>query len=469
MDRGWKPCIPDRRTPVRHQQMSTRATTARTRLQPDYVADLQSGATKYRDGQTSATVYPRGPPRRERSLPRAQTHAGRATRANPVHDPNRRISARAATTLGAARFGRNDINHFQGRSHGSLDRKAQRLGRRSGKIPAPGRALNPAATYGAVRFQTKSLRHVGEGAKFVLVTGEVAVPIEELKDFLSIPDHTLVFHKAPALKVLSQADAATTIQRRARGFLARAMGRRQQAAAITLQRHARGIAIRAKAGHHARCAGHPQVQGSEPWRASDAGGGHRAVFLDSKIVGSTPNDSPKVVRSVGSVGSEPTRGSEGEGGDDTFLHDGDWVHVVPEDIPPIPTTPQGRVIFTRLTLDQVDLVPDGNLKGIMHSSTYDNTTVAKAEDEARRSLIVRYFERQLKADRILTLYDSYNHNLLILRSEALMDCAQFTLSSDEKDMARARGFTRLWDWDYDEDADKQHYRRYFVRDKFSWE
>ncbi|EJK51528.1 hypothetical protein THAOC_29293 [Thalassiosira oceanica] len=55
----------------------------------------------------------------------------------------------------------------------------------------------------------------------------------------------------------------------ARGFLARAMGRQQQAAAITLQRHARGIAIRVQAGHQARCAGHPEVQGSEPWRARD--------------------------------------------------------------------------------------------------------------------------------------------------------------------------------------------------------
>ncbi|EJK56788.1 hypothetical protein THAOC_23253, partial [Thalassiosira oceanica] len=283
-----------------------------------YDADLQSGATKYRDGQTSATVYSRGPPKHDRSLHRAQTHAKRATRTNPVQDPKRRISKRAATTLGTARFGRNDINNFQGRSHGSLDRKAQRLGRRSGKIPAPGRALNPAATYGAVRFQTMSLRHVGEGAKFVLVSGEVAVPIEDLKDFLSIPDHTLVFHKAPALKVLSQADAATTIQRRARGFLARAMGRRQQAAAITLQRsargllacamgrrqqaaaitlqrHARGIAIRAQAG--ARCARHFKVQGSEPTRGSEGEGGDDAVQpVDGDWPSAECHDSPKVVR-----------------------------------------------------------------------------------------------------------------------------------------------------------------------------
>ncbi|EJK73850.1 hypothetical protein THAOC_04506, partial [Thalassiosira oceanica] len=55
MDRGWTPCIPAHRTTVGHQQLSTRATTARARLQPDYDADLQSG--------TSATVYPHGPPR----------------------------------------------------------------------------------------------------------------------------------------------------------------------------------------------------------------------------------------------------------------------------------------------------------------------------------------------------------------------------------------------------------------------
>ncbi|EJK54974.1 hypothetical protein THAOC_25349, partial [Thalassiosira oceanica] len=94
--------------------MSTSVTTARARLRTDYDANLRSGATKYRDGQTSATVYPRGPPRHDRSLPRAQTHAKRATRTNPVHDPKRRISTRAATTLGSARFGRNDIDNFQG-------------------------------------------------------------------------------------------------------------------------------------------------------------------------------------------------------------------------------------------------------------------------------------------------------------------------------------------------------------------
>ncbi|EJK44761.1 hypothetical protein THAOC_36675 [Thalassiosira oceanica] len=250
--------------------------------------------------------------------------------ANPVHDPKRRISTRAATTLGTARFGRNDIDNFQGRSHGSLDRKAQRLGRCSGKIPALGRALNPDASFGAVRFQTRSLRHVGEGAKFVLVTGEVAVPVEDLNDFLSIPDHTLVFHKAPAPNVRSKADAATTIQRSARGFLARAMGRRQQAAAITLQRHARGIAIRAQAGHHAAVPGIPSSRdqnlrelSSEHTRASHAGRGDDAVQpVDGDWPSAECHDSSKV---VGSVGSELTRGSEGEGGEDTFLHDGDWV------------------------------------------------------------------------------------------------------------------------------------------------
>ncbi|EJK69607.1 hypothetical protein THAOC_09117, partial [Thalassiosira oceanica] len=99
-----------------------------------------------------------------------------------------------------------------------------------------------------------------------------------------------------------------------------------------------------------------------------------------------------------------------------------------------------------------DLVPRSDLTGITYSSKYDNATVAKAEDEARLALMVRYFERQLKADRILTLYDGYNSSLAILSavasyphiSPAPMDCAQFTLSRDEKDMARARGFTRLW-------------------------
>ncbi|EJK56283.1 hypothetical protein THAOC_23869 [Thalassiosira oceanica] len=200
-----------------------------------------------------------------------------------------------------------------------------------------------------------------------------------------------------------QQAAAITLQRSARGLLARAIGRRHQAAAITLQRHARGITIRAKAGH-------PEDQNLR-----------EAV--------------------------------KARGGEDTFLHDDDWVHEVPEDIPPIPTTPQGEVIFTRLTLDQVDLVPHKDLAGIITPSDYSDKTVAKAEKEARRSLMARYYERQLNADRILTLYGRYNLNLAIdcsvasyphIGPPAPMDCAQFLLSGDEQNMARARGFTRSW-------------------------
>ena len=77
------------------------------------------------------------------------------------------------------------------------------------------------------------------------MTGEVAVPLDDLDDFMNIPNHTLVFHKAPTPEVLSKADAATTIQCSARGFLIRALGRRRQAAAVILQRHARGILVRA--------------------------------------------------------------------------------------------------------------------------------------------------------------------------------------------------------------------------------
>ena len=228
------------RTSVEHQ-LSARASAARHRLTSDYDADLRNGVEKYRDSKTTAKVYSRGPPRGDR---RRSLASQPPKRADPVHNPKRRISNRAATTLGTARFERHDINDFQGKSHGSLDRKAQRLGRRTGKLPTRGRDKSPPASYGAVRFQTRSLRHVGGGAKFVLVTGEVAVPVDELDDFLRIPTHTLVFHKVPAPTAIEKADAATTIQRCIRGFLTRAQSRRQQAAAIILQRRVRGIVVR---------------------------------------------------------------------------------------------------------------------------------------------------------------------------------------------------------------------------------
>lgn len=88
---------------------------------------------------------------------------------------------------------------------------------------------------------------------------------------------------------------------------------------------------------------------------------------------------------------------------------------------------------------------------------YDDATVLKAEDDARRSLLVRYFERQLGADRILALYDGYNSYLAACSSVASftgsvapMDGAQFMLSYDELIVAQAQGFTRSWHERWDE-------------------
>ena len=79
---------------------------------------------------------------------------------------------------------------------------------------------------------------------------------------------------------------------------------------------------------------------------------------------------------------------------------------------------------------------------------------AKASTAARNSLCTMFLNRQLKADRILTLS---NHSLETLNFHIRWDYLA-CLSSRERREARARGFTRIWKRD-------RGTRNYFLRDK----
>ncbi|EJK56787.1 hypothetical protein THAOC_23254 [Thalassiosira oceanica] len=141
-------------------------------------------------------------------------------------------------------------------------------------------------------------------------------------------------------------------------------------------------------------------------------------------------------------------------------HDDDWVIVDRNtDIPALPTNPRGCIEFTRLDLGQVELVSFDNWRDFLWTFEYgkDDATNATANKNARRTLLTRYLERQLHADRILT-----QSQLEYSRLQSNTDLEPFYATREEKQLARDQGFTRLWVWDRENDE-----KPYFVRDKSS--
>ncbi|EJK61190.1 hypothetical protein THAOC_18365 [Thalassiosira oceanica] len=79
--------------------------------------------------------------------------------------------------------------------------------------------------------------------------------------------------------------------------------------------------------------------------------------------------------------------------------DDDWVIV---ELPALPTNSLGGIDFTRVDLANVELVPYlcADLKPWEYG---DDDAPITASEDARRSLLTKYLERQLQADRILTI------------------------------------------------------------------
>mmetsp|Transcript_26418 Transcript_26418/g.60359 ORF Transcript_26418/g.60359 Transcript_26418/m.60359 type:complete len:714 (+) Transcript_26418:147-2288(+) len=135
--------------------------------------------------------------------------------------------------------------------------------------------------------------------------------------------------------------------------------------------------------------------------------------------------------------------------------DDDWVIVEPKRaIPALPTTSRGGIDFTRLDLAHVELVP--YLCADLWSWDYgDDDALITASEDARRSLLTKYLDRQLQADRILTI-SNYDFGAM----QECSDLAPIYMTEDEDKSARARGLSRKWDWDHDEE-------KFFLRDKTS--
>ncbi|EJK68521.1 hypothetical protein THAOC_10284, partial [Thalassiosira oceanica] len=125
----------------------------------------------------------------------------------------------------------------------------------------------------------------------------------------------------------------------------------------------------------------------------------------------------------------------------------------------LPTNSWGGIDYTRLDLTNFDLVPIW-WADLWPEEYGDDVTRVEANEIARRSILTKYLERQLQADRILTIS---NFDFCTMR--AYSDLAPISMTDDEKRSARARGLTREWDLDWDFDSDTPH----FLRDKKGYE
>jgi hypothetical protein len=129
--------------------------------------------------------------------------------------------------------------------------------------------------------------------------------------------------------------------------------------------------------------------------------------------------------------------------------DDDWDIVDHADFPALPTYPKGAIDFTRLDFDHVELVPLKAWTGFVSTSAYGDDV--EAISNARRALLTRFLERQLTADRILTL-----------DNPSLAKLTPAYLAWRDWLTARERGFTRIWRYDFEN-------RCYFLSDRTRYE
>jgi len=146
--------------------------------------------------------------------------------------------------------------------------------------------------------------------------------------------------------------------------------------------------------------------------------------------------------------------------------DDDWVIV---NTPALPINPWGGIDFTRVDLANVELVPSNKWFANLWPWDYgDDDALVTASDNARRPLLIKYLKRQLQADRVLSL-NTCGFGLLWYRArtEYCADLGRIDMTPGDTQLARDRGFTRIWDEDYV--VDNNGHRRYFLRDKRRYE
>ncbi|EJK61819.1 hypothetical protein THAOC_17622 [Thalassiosira oceanica] len=138
--------------------------------------------------------------------------------------------------------------------------------------------------------------------------------------------------------------------------------------------------------------------------------------------------------------------------------DSDWVIVEHKELPTLPSYPGGAIDFIRLDLDHVELVPhEAWMQFYFYSQHYEGGVEGRLAHDAnmasRHAKLTRFLERQLRADRILALSEC---DFWLLCDDVGLEPG--CLCYDKTQDARARGLTRTWERDWENDC-------YFLRDK----
>mmetsp|Transcript_36540 Transcript_36540/g.82203 ORF Transcript_36540/g.82203 Transcript_36540/m.82203 type:complete len:168 (-) Transcript_36540:74-577(-) len=142
--------------------------------------------------------------------------------------------------------------------------------------------------------------------------------------------------------------------------------------------------------------------------------------------------------------------------------DSDWVIVEHKELPTLPSYPGGAIDFIRLDLDHVELVPhEAWMQFYFYSQHYEGGVEGRLAHDAnmasRHAKLTRFLERQLRADRILALSEC---DFRLLCDDVGLEPEY--LCYDETQDARARGFTHIWERDWENSC-------YLLRDKEQWE
>ena len=472
--------------------MKASAVAAKQRRAQDYVKETEASRQKY-DDKGGSPSYPRG-----------DQHKSKQQRSRP------RISKATAKKIGDARGETHDANtEFEARDHESLQKRARRRGQGQGQHghrpnPTRGRedtprrvssALSPTPRWEVTHFLPGGIAVPADGTTGTLmVHGMVEVPIHRAVHFIqNPPPFVYTISDAPhapveapredapdahadtegstSVTLADPTDDEPSAHADAEGSLAEpstvagpssvaasievsgpaAMAPSPMAESTPVVRPAAEApsSIMAEITTVARPAAvAPSSAVAEPIEVS---GPATAAPLCQKFLAELIAHDHDSAAALPSLGGEagPTSTYEEEADD--------WDIVDHEDFPALPTYPKGAIDFTRLDFDHVELVPHAAWTGILSPFFYGEDV--EAISNARRALLTRFLERQLTADRILTLS---NPSLVELNFHIVGMGGSAFLNYGENSKARERGFTRIWKYDYEN-------RCYLPRDKEWWE
>ena len=407
--------------------MKTCAAAATERLQGRHTEEVKESQEKYdRGGNTS---YPRT----------GRDHKWR----NKKQPRSRHISLTAGDQVGKVRGETHDADtDFEARTHASLDKRARRRsqggrhrhptggnsGRKRGR-DGTNVSSSLSATPGlrVVPFHPDEIGIPDTDDGMILVQGQFCIPRHEIVSFLG-KKHHLVYSTG-------REDPATVSVESSRDD--------EPVNAGPVTTAPSSMAEPTPAAESAPATSSSVV---DPMLATES-----AAEAPSSLAESTPPSylAELIEHDHDSAAALPSLGGEAGPTSTYEEEDDDWDIVDHADFPALPTYPKGAIDFTRLDFDHVELVPLEAWTGFLFPPVYGDDL--EAISNARRALLTRFLERQLTADRILTL-----------SNPSLAKLTPAYLAFRDWLTARERGFTRIWKYDFEN-------RCYFLRDKTRYE